>query len=299
MKKKIAILVIIGLILGVFISRQIKLSALSSLLTLRNDLQHSYYNQVNLEEAIKEHIGGDYTGDIVIDYNNYVISLILEDLKRKESVKWEKYNQYLSNEEIDRIEITRKQDEVNNQSYEIDPSIWYVRIDSFREGMVDELFVEHEESIISRKKLLIDLRYSSGGLISEYLDLAGLFCEKGTQLLRVEGQESKIYYSETNAIIANIEVYIITSEETFSVAEQFTAVLKDYGISRTIGEVTYGKNIQASIRELKGVGGYVFISGVMYTPNGSTYFEGVEPDIYIEDINEKTIEEILDFIEGI
>ena len=296
-KKGITLIVIVAsIILGIGVSRYFKLNTLSSLLIFKNDIYHSYYSEEVITKVIKDSIGVDYTGDRNKDFNNYIISLVLDDLRDEENIKWKAYNQYLDKDELNAIEQSRSEEEMNNQSYAIDEQLWYIRVDDFRKGTHSKLIENNLEEINSREKLILDLRNSSGGTVDEYLKFAEYFCEKGDLLLTVEGNGSDSFVSDRKQNIHVKEIYVFTSEKTASVSEQLAALIKHYKEGIILGENTFGKYIQASIRNLRDGGSYIFISGEMIPPSNERLLEGITPDFLIENVLELSKDELIEIV---
>lgn len=93
--------------------------------------------------------------------------------------------------------------------------------------------------------LIIDLRQNGGGAAATVAKLAGYFFDKPTHLLtskhRRRGETT--VYSEVpagGARFANVDVYLLTSRQTFSAAEAFAYSLQGHRRAVVVGEPTGG-----------------------------------------------------------
>ena len=93
--------------------------------------------------------------------------------------------------------------------------------------------------------LIIDLRQNAGGAAETVAKLAGYFFDKPTHLLtsthRRRG-ETKVYSAVPagGSRLANVDVYLLTSRQTFSAAEAFAYSLQGHGRAVIVGEPSGG-----------------------------------------------------------
>ena len=84
----------------------------------------------------------------------------------------------------------------------------------------------------------------------------------------------------------DLKFAVLTNGSTASAAELFTSVLKDYGLSITVGTTTYGKGTMQSTFSLAsyGYGGALKLTTKYYYPPISESYDGVgiEPDVSVE-----------------
>ena len=148
--------------------------------------------------------------------------------------------------------------------------------------------------------LVLDLRNNGGGYLSEAIDLAGLFIQKGPvvqvksyngEVLVDEDRDPKIAYAGPLAVLVN--------RFSASASEIVAGALQNYGRTIVIGDSsTHGKGSVQSVHEMKqlnsrlGVspaktGAVKFTIQKYYLPSGaSTQLKGVIPDIVLPSINE-------------
>ncbi len=155
------------------------------------------------------------------------------------------------------------------------------------------------------KALVIDLRRNGGGLLSEAVNLTGLFIKDGPVVQERDFQGQISVDSDTNPAIAyDGPLAILTSRFSASASEIFAGALQNYGRAVIIGDSsTHGKGTVQAVLEMKNyiprmsqaltnTGAAKLTVRKFYLPNGSsTQNKGVTPDI--------TLPSIDDFIPGI
>ncbi|HTX65890.1 MAG TPA: carboxy terminal-processing peptidase [Opitutaceae bacterium] len=152
------------------------------------------------------------------------------------------------------------------------------------------------------KGLVLDLRNNGGGLLSEAINLTGLFINKGpvVQVKSFSGEiqvddddDSKISYTGPMAVL--------TSRFSASASEIVAGALQNYGRAIVIGDSsTHGKGSVQTVVEMKNVnrllamlpdtektGAAKLTIQKFYLPNGaSTQNKGVTPDIILPSVDD-------------
>lgn len=149
--------------------------------------------------------------------------------------------------------------------------------------------------------IILDLRNNGGGLLSEAVELAGLFIPRGpvVQVKTVEGR--LLHHDDMDPSVRwTGPLMVLVSRFTASASEIVAGALQNYGRAIVVGdESTHGKGtVQGIFRmtpplfySLSGSGGDVGATKVTvqkyYLPNGdSTQLEGVKSDVVIPSMNE-------------
>jgi carboxyl-terminal processing protease len=147
--------------------------------------------------------------------------------------------------------------------------------------------------------LVIDLRRNGGGLLSEAVDLTGLFIPRGP-VVQVRDSMGRLQIdSDTNTEV-NYDgpLAVLTSRFSASASEIFAGALQNYGRAVIIGDsTTHGKGTVQAVLEMKNflprisqnignTGAAKLTYQKFYLPNGSsTQKHGVTPDIALPSIN--------------
>ena len=150
------------------------------------------------------------------------------------------------------------------------------------------------------KALVLDLRRNGGGLLSEAIDLTGLFVDKGpvVQVKSFTG-DIQVDRDEDVSIRYAGPLAVLVSRFSASASEIVAGALQNYGRAIIIGDrSTHGKGSVQTIVEMKTVnrllarlplrsGAAKLTIQKFYLPNGSsTQNKGVTPDIILPSIDE-------------
>ena len=116
--------------------------------------------------------------------------------------------------------------------------IYVLQVDEFNEN-TPELVKTEMAKAIKDFDIYIDLRCNTGGLLSTTLDLLTYITEDNFQV-NYHIPSSKESFTETYTYKENYKVdnfvYVLTSHATFSAANLFASVVKDYSIAPLIGD---------------------------------------------------------------
>ncbi len=150
------------------------------------------------------------------------------------------------------------------------------------------------------KALVLDLRTNGGGLLSEAVDLTGLFINKGpvVQVKSVTG-EIQVDRDEDTQIRYAGPLAVLVSRFSASASEIVAGALQNYGRAIIVGDQsTHGKGSVQTIVEMKNIkpllarlpdktGAARLTIQKFYLPNGaSTQTKGVIPDIVLPSIDD-------------
>jgi len=150
------------------------------------------------------------------------------------------------------------------------------------------------------KGLVIDLRRNGGGLLSEAVDLTGLFITQGP-VVQVRDSMGRLQVdSDTDSSVSyEGPLAVLTSRFSASASEIFAGALQNYGRAVIIGDSsTHGKGTVQAVLEMKNflprlsqnvtnTGAAKLTYQKFYLPNGSsTQKKGVTPDIVLPSIDD-------------
>jgi len=150
------------------------------------------------------------------------------------------------------------------------------------------------------KGLVIDLRRNGGGLLSEAVDLTGLFVSQGP-VVQVRDSLGQVNVdSDTDPTITyDGPLAVLTSRFSASASEIFAGALQNYGRAVIIGDKsTHGKGTVQAVLEMKrfmprlsqditDTGAAKLTIQKFYLPNGSsTQMKGVIPDVSLPSIDD-------------
>lgn len=187
----------------------------------------------------------------------------------------------------DPIKVDCTRSYVNPVSYRIERTgAGYVKIDNFEAGSGEAAIAAVENMLNANvTSFVIDLRDNPGGLISEMKTFLDYLLPKGDLFIaRDKSGSEEVTKSDNMSLDAPICVLI--NSETYSEAEIFAAVIKEYQWGKLIGVPTTGKTRTQHIIEVSD-GSAILLSTHSYlTPNGTDIAQngGVVPDMVVYNV---------------
>ena len=103
--------------------------------------------------------------------------------------------------------------------------------------------------------LLLDLRYNSGGLLTEARNVSDLFLPKGLKVVTTESTLAppEEYRTRFDAVLPeDMPLVVLTNRFTASAAEIVSGALSEHGRARILGERTYGKGSVQTLMPVQG-----------------------------------------------
>lgn len=131
------------------------------------------------------------------------------------------------------------------------------------------------------QSFILDLRYNGGGLLSQAVDVTGVF-QTGL-VTSTKGLHSPLEELKANGPGATGKTLVLlVNGYSASASEIVTGALKDRGRAEVIGTRTFGKGLVQSIVPLGNNASLKLTTAVYYTPNGTNINEkGITPDIVV------------------
>ncbi len=131
-------------------------------------------------------------------------------------------------------------------AYNINKNITYLKLNRFSATTLDE-FKKITDSLMSGKnsKLILDLRYNSGGYLYTAVKLLENFFNKNTLVLYTDGlhQKRENYYTHKKGNFQNSDLVILINESSASAAEIVSGAVQDLDRGIIIGRRSYGKGL--------------------------------------------------------
>ena len=133
------------------------------------------------------------------------------------------------------------------------------------------------------QSFILDLRYNGGGLLSQAVDVTGIF-QTGV-VTSTKGLHSRLEVLETNGLVATEKpLVLLVNGYSASASEIVTGALKDHQRAEVIGTRTFGKGLVQSIVSLGNGAALKLTTAVYLTPNGTDINKkGIVPDIVVRD----------------
>ncbi|MDG1498457.1 MAG: S41 family peptidase [Planctomycetota bacterium] len=175
------------------------------------------------------------------------------------------------------VEIERAQISVPSTAHQMLPGkIGLVELKSFsRTATADVLAAIEELKADGMRALVFDLRYNSGGLLTEARGVSDLFLPKGLDVVSTEarvGQSQTLGTLQDAAIPADMPMICLINRYSASASEIVSGALQDHKRATIVGERSFGKG---SVQNLFPLYGY---ADDQYTDeNGNRKWDSWEP----------------------
>lgn len=196
------------------------------------------------------------------------------------------------------LSITRRRIEIPETRREMK------RVDGTRVGYV-QLYdfggnaardVRRDVAALGRKGAewyILDLRYNGGGLLSQAVDVTGVFVTG--VVTSTKGLHSPLEVLEASGpSVTDKPMVVLVNRYSASASEIVTGALKDRRRATVIGTRTFGKGLVQSIVPLGNDSSLKLTTAVYLTPNGTDINEkGITPHIVVKDKPKTTKDEQL------
>lgn len=149
--------------------------------------------------------------------------------------------------------------------------------------------VEVEEAIKDleskgAKKLILDIRSNTGGLVSEACKIANFFIPKDKDIFILETSDGERQTTKTTQDnITDMELILLVDEYSASASEILAGALRDNERAVLVGTNTYGKGVIQNVFSLADGSVLKLTVAEYYTPNETKIHEiGLKPDYEVE-----------------
>jgi carboxyl-terminal processing protease len=168
----------------------------------------------------------------------------------------------------------------------LDGQIGYIRADGLPKGRAAEIALRVGElQKNGAKKLILDLRNSGDGDISEGVATANLFLNHG-QIAYVEGQKypRQNFTADPAKAISSLPLVVIVNKSTAGAAEIVAGAVLDNARGDVLGDKTFGTgSIQKTI-DLQDGGALILSIAKYYTPGGKAIQDAaITPNVLVAD----------------
>ena len=238
------------------------------------------------------------TGDIIVYVNDESMigidsEVVSSKIKGEEGTKVK--ITVLRGEEYIDFDIERKAIKVYHvESEMLENNIGYISLLTFDEGCAEEFknaYLDLESK--GAKKIIIDLRNNTGGLVNECLEIADMILPKGDiELITLDAKGNKDISKSTKDPIVEGEIVVLVNEYSASASEILVAALKENDKAEVVGKTTYGKGVIQSVLSLNDGSVLKLTVSEYFTPTEQKINKvGITPDYEVdlpEDLKEDT-----------
>ena len=135
------------------------------------------------------------------------------------------------------------------------------------------------------KRMILDLRDNSGGLLSSAVEVAEIFVPAGEVIVSIRGREDfdlREFRASSNGEFQDLLVVVLINEGSASASEIVAGALSVLRGAELIGEKSFGKGSVQTIFPLSDNSGLRLTTAMYFLPDGSTiHEEGLEPDFFV------------------
>jgi carboxyl-terminal processing protease len=191
------------------------------------------------------------------------------------------------------LEITRADIKADLITLDTNGKFAIITISSFGEGL-DKKMQEISAKIVANpniKKIILDVRSNTGGLLNESVDLISYFVQPNTILVQEKSKNKNILgqfeinklasKSVSNSLV-NYPVFVLTDKFSASASEILAGALRDVRQAKIYGEKTFGKGVVQQLFPLQNGDFTKLTIAEWLTPNGQNIDKvGINPDVEI------------------
>ena len=168
----------------------------------------------------------------------------------------------------------------------VGPNVGYIRVNAFTSTVPRELEAALKSLVAEGKKgIVLDLRFNTGGLLSETVAATGLLIGDNKLVLyaidKTKAREE--FFSNSHNRYANTPLVVLVNAISASGAEVMAAALQSHERAVIVGTKTFGKGSVTRLVPLSNDGAINLTSARWYTPDDELIEElGVTPDKLVE-----------------
>ena len=185
------------------------------------------------------------------------------------------------------VTVTRDIIEVHSvRTSDLGEGIGYIRLISFQERTSRDL---QEELKALREKgmrgLVLDLRNNPGGLLTQAVQIADLFLEKGKLIVYTEGRakSQNLSFVDQHDNPQDFPMVVLVNKGSASASEIVAGALQDHQRAVVVGTQTFGKGTVQTVIPLNDGSGLRLTTAKYFTPNKRAIDgAGLTPDIVVE-----------------
>jgi len=194
--------------------------------------------------------------------------------------------------------VTRAEIKIQTaKSEELEAGFIYAKLTNFNERSSDDLkkvINDYEKKKGKIRGLVLDLRNNPGGLLDQAVDVTSLLLDEGVVVSTMGRNKDarEVKYAKKGMAHKDFPVAVLVNGASASASEIVAGALQDHKRAVVMGQPTFGKGSVQTVIELTPEVGLKLTIARYYTPNGrSIQLKGIQPDILLDEIDQKTLEE--------
>jgi carboxyl-terminal processing protease len=169
--------------------------------------------------------------------------------------------------------------------------IGVVRINSFADGEATDTRARVQDLVKQgAQKIVIDLRNTAGGSLTEAVAVANLFIKDGqiAETIGREGKPLKSFAADPKAVVFSGPVVALIDAGTAGAAEVVASALLERNRGQVVGEKSFGAGAEQQLFTLRGGDGLLLTTIKWASANGKTFLgedrahSGVAPSVEVK-----------------
>ena len=172
--------------------------------------------------------------------------------------------------------------------------IWVNRFAAITAKEVEEKLMELEKKNL--KRLVLDLRWNSGGYLHEAVKLAGKFIPGHRLIVYTKGRSGRVdeeYFADQfgRRIVRNYPLIVLINRGSASASEIVAGAIQDYDRGLIVGENSFGKGLVQKQFRLQDGSAVRITTAKYYTPSGRCIqrnYKGKKLEEYYSEIPDST-----------
>jgi carboxyl-terminal processing protease len=177
--------------------------------------------------------------------------------------------------EADLLRMTIVRDAVHldaTRTVLLEGNVGYVRLDQFSRSSAREL-QRAIDGLLERGagSVVLDLRWNSGGILPEAVEIADLFLDHGSSVVETRGrdpQDNQNFVAPGPDRYPGLPMVVLVNGWSASASEIVAGALQDFDRAVVLGSRTFGKGVMQSVFPLPGQRYLRLTTGTWYTPSG-------------------------------
>lgn len=178
--------------------------------------------------------------------------------------------------------------------HRVEQGVGYIQIETFNNDRLTQdtkrALADLDSQLGKLDKLIIDLRGNRGGLLTESVNISGLFLDGG-EVLSARGRDAsdnERYNAKAGQLYPDAKIVVLMSPGSASAAEIVAGALQDRGRGIVLGRRSFGKGSVQSVIPLGPEDGALRLTTQRYyTPSGqSIQGRGIMPDLLVSSLED-------------
>ena len=166
-----------------------------------------------------------------------------------------------------------------------------LRINSFADGEAADVRTRLQDLVKQgAQKIVVDMRNTAGGSLTEAVTVANLFIKDGVlaQTIGREGKALKTFSADPKTTIFNGPVVALIDRGTAGAAEVVASAIMERNRGQVVGEKSFGAGTEQQLFSLRGGDGLLLTTVKWASSNGKTFLgedrahSGVTPNVEVK-----------------